>query len=124
MTHEVPCDRCLGRGRIAGFSHVQGGVCFKCGGSGVLQRVATTPAAEARRAKAKAKRAAEQAQRVAEGNARAEARRLLYENDPRIGPLNRRRAETFPAVAYEIYKLLEQIDAGTAHPTALLTIRD
>ena len=28
------CGRCLGKGRILGFSHVQGGVCFSCGGSG------------------------------------------------------------------------------------------
>lgn len=28
------CPRCGGRGNIPAFSHVQGGVCFKCGGTG------------------------------------------------------------------------------------------
>lgn len=28
------CERCRGRGHIAMYSHVQGGVCFKCGGTG------------------------------------------------------------------------------------------
>lgn len=28
------CPRCAGRGHIAAFQHVQGGVCFKCGGTG------------------------------------------------------------------------------------------
>jgi hypothetical protein len=28
------CTRCAGRGRLAGFSNVLGGVCFKCNGSG------------------------------------------------------------------------------------------
>lgn len=32
-----PCSRCDGRGRINGFSHVIGGVCFKCGGSGTQE---------------------------------------------------------------------------------------
>lgn len=31
-----PCERCGGTGTIRGFSHVLGGVCFKCGGSGRL----------------------------------------------------------------------------------------
>lgn len=28
------CGRCGGRGYLSCFKHVQGGVCFKCGGSG------------------------------------------------------------------------------------------
>lgn len=31
----LACNRCSGRGYISAFSHVQGGVCFKCGGHGV-----------------------------------------------------------------------------------------
>tara|TARA_Y100001936_G_C16043707_1_gene653259 strand:- start:163 stop:531 length:369 start_codon:yes stop_codon:yes gene_type:complete len=27
------CHRCIGKGKISGFSHVMGGVCFKCNGS-------------------------------------------------------------------------------------------
>jgi hypothetical protein len=29
------CDRCGGWGHIPSFAHVEGGVCFECGGSGV-----------------------------------------------------------------------------------------
>lgn len=29
----VPCWKCSGSGRIYGFSHVMGGICFACGGS-------------------------------------------------------------------------------------------
>lgn len=29
-----PCSRCEGAGRIRAFSHVVGGVCFRCGGTG------------------------------------------------------------------------------------------
>jgi hypothetical protein len=29
-----PCSRCDGKGRLSGYYHVAGGVCFKCGGSG------------------------------------------------------------------------------------------
>lgn len=28
----IPCDRCSGTGYLLEYSHVQGGVCFKCGG--------------------------------------------------------------------------------------------
>lgn len=35
------CTRCEGKGRISGFGHVQGGVCFKCAGKGTQ---ATKPA--------------------------------------------------------------------------------
>jgi hypothetical protein len=36
-----PCPKCEGHGTIRAYSNVQGGVCFKCGGSG---RVAAKPA--------------------------------------------------------------------------------
>jgi hypothetical protein len=32
---DTPCGRCAGTGRIAAFSHVHGGVCFGCDGTGV-----------------------------------------------------------------------------------------
>jgi len=41
MTHAAKlnpaasCTRCDGKGRIRGFSHVEGGRCFACGGAGV-----------------------------------------------------------------------------------------
>ena len=32
---EAACYKCDGAGRINGFGHVSGGVCFACGGAGV-----------------------------------------------------------------------------------------
>lgn len=38
---KVECTRCMnGKGHIRAFSHVQGGVCFKCGGAGHVERKA------------------------------------------------------------------------------------
>ena len=34
------CPRCCGKGHIAAYSNVQGGVCFRCAGTG---KVATRP---------------------------------------------------------------------------------
>lgn len=33
-TKEVDCGKCLGHGTIHGYSHVVGGQCFACGGTG------------------------------------------------------------------------------------------
>lgn len=33
-TATYKCSRCRGNGRLNAFSHVIGGVCFKCGGTG------------------------------------------------------------------------------------------
>lgn len=33
-TKAIDCGKCMGRGTIQGFSHVAGGVCFACGGTG------------------------------------------------------------------------------------------
>lgn len=30
-----PCSRCFGQGRLAAYWYVDGGVCFRCGGSGI-----------------------------------------------------------------------------------------
>jgi hypothetical protein len=35
---EHPCPRCSGRGRIYYYSHIDSGICFRCGGSGVAPR--------------------------------------------------------------------------------------
>lgn len=35
-TAAAECFKCLGRGRFETFSHVAGGVCFQCGGTGKL----------------------------------------------------------------------------------------
>lgn len=34
------CSRCDGSGRMVGFSHVHGGVCFKCNGTGQVMTAA------------------------------------------------------------------------------------
>ncbi|WP_158666604.1 hypothetical protein [Salinibacter altiplanensis] len=34
-----PCDRCEGRGDIPEYSHVQDGICFKCGGDGYVEHL-------------------------------------------------------------------------------------
>ena len=94
---EIPCDRCEGKGiYYIGVnngqlvpSHVDQGVCFKCGGSGKIQGKwkEYTPEYEAklearRRAKAEAQAKAyaeEQAQREAERQAKEEAERIERE---------------------------------------------
>lgn len=35
VDHENRCSKCSGIGFIPGYEHVQNGVCFKCGGTGV-----------------------------------------------------------------------------------------
>jgi hypothetical protein len=35
IVHGEPCSRCGGSGWIRRYTHVQGGVCFRCRGSGV-----------------------------------------------------------------------------------------
>lgn len=36
---KVPCPRCMNeKGVISAFRHVRGGVCFKCGGAGYVER--------------------------------------------------------------------------------------
>ena len=34
--HPNACQKCSGLGTVRGFEHVHGGVCFRCGGSGVV----------------------------------------------------------------------------------------
>lgn len=41
MSNCFECPRCLGKGEIAAYRHVQAGVCFRCNGKGT---VATRPA--------------------------------------------------------------------------------
>lgn len=83
----VKCDRCGGRGFYAVGVHngqlviarPDNGVCYKCGGSGMMQVTETirTPEEQARYEKAKARREAKaQAKREAEEAARKEAQRI------------------------------------------------
>lgn len=34
--HTIECPKCNGKGEIAMYRGIAGGVCFSCGGSGVL----------------------------------------------------------------------------------------
>jgi hypothetical protein len=53
----VPCSRCCGTGILTAFRNVQGGECFKCGGTGVF--VKPGKAAKARAAYVEAVKAAQ-----------------------------------------------------------------
>lgn len=37
-----PCSRCDGKGNIQGYKNVLGGICFKCGGSGLSKTKPTS----------------------------------------------------------------------------------
>jgi hypothetical protein len=43
---EYPCSRCGGTGRLSGYGHVWGGVCFKCHGTGTQTAKPSTKAAK------------------------------------------------------------------------------
>ena len=77
-THRNPCSRCGGAGRIDGYRHVEGGICFKCGGHGrgevVSERLYTTAELEKLNATA-AKRAATKLARQQREAEKAEAGR-------------------------------------------------
>lgn len=75
------CPKCNGRGEIRAYWYIAGGVCFKCGGSGVLEKMRTwkeyTPEyaakLEAKRAEREAKRAEQGAKKEAAKKAKEEA---------------------------------------------------
>lgn len=79
------CDRCNGNGTIRGYSHVQGGVCFKCGGTG---KVATKRQPSAAQIAKKA--AAEEARKANAERERRKSKREFdwaeraFGNDPRL----------------------------------------
>jgi len=46
------CERCNGKGKVAGFEHVYGGLCYACRGTGTIApRKRTTDKAEGSNAK-------------------------------------------------------------------------
>lgn len=75
-----PCTRCNGVRRIDQWQHVEGGVCFRCGGSGAEDKrfpsVEAFEANEAKRLKARAQRIARE---DAKHQAQADARRVEAE---------------------------------------------
>lgn len=70
------CPRCGGTGHLHGYEYVQGGICFKCEGSGVVEKPRTIKVyTEAHGAKLKAGREARAQQREVERLAKARASR-------------------------------------------------
>ena len=111
---KIPCSRCGGSGRMP-YTHVQGGVCFLCKGTGgKTVTLAEGDAAARRRAKAKAKRAEKlAAERARQAVAAAEWDRRIehYRNDARLGPRTRARYDRYPQVAFEVASTLAKWDA-------------
>ena len=115
------CGKCNGTGRVWA-THVQGGICFSCGGCG-YHEVKTDPAILAdRRAAAKAKRETAAAATVEFNRAACAAREAKYANDPRIGPETRARIVNFPLVGFEAYRLLSLVDEGKSLPHILVNL--
>jgi len=109
---KIICTRCNGSGHYS-FNLVRGTVCFGCEGAGYkIVDGKKHAAAQARKAKRLATQQAEMAERIAVANARYEARKVKYANDPRIGFKTLQRCAQFEAVADEIYRGLEDFDTG------------
>lgn len=74
--YDNTCPRCGGTGHLHGYEYVQGGVCFKCNGSGVVEKPRTIKVyTEAHGAKLKAGREARAQQKEVERLAKARASR-------------------------------------------------
>ena len=70
---QTTCPKCDGKGRIAQYSHVINGVCFRCQGTGqVTVSEAQAKRMEAKRAEADAKQAAQMAEQETDRKAWAE----------------------------------------------------
>lgn len=106
------CGACRGSGFLRNYRHVQGGRCFPCQGLGHEWLKTDPDVLQKRREKAKAKRDAEQAVRVAEAAVRSKARAEKYKDDPRVGPITRTEYVDYPEFMNEVYRILEQVDAG------------
>ncbi len=68
------CPRCDGDGRIKEYGHIQSGICFKCSGTGKVNRKPSTPKARKRNPEV-----------LAENNRKNAAAIELYKNDNRAG---------------------------------------
>lgn len=74
--YDNTCPRCGGTGHLHGYEYVQGGICFKCEGSGVVEKPRTIKVyTEAHGAKLKAGREARAQQKEIERLAKARASR-------------------------------------------------
>lgn len=84
MNKTVECQRCSGNGHINAFSHIQGGVCFSCGGSKVKTvRVKSEATLKREALKREQKEAYHKAVR-AENDRKAALALEIYKNDPYI----------------------------------------
>lgn len=117
------CGKCRGTGRVWAL-HVQNGVCFDCDGLGYrLTKTDPVKLARARKRRAAKREKAEAASR-ARHVAASQARQDQYINDPRIGLDTLARCARHPAYAFEVYMLLEKIDAGEDMPHVLRNIAE
>lgn len=109
---KVTCTRCAGSGHFS-FNLKDGTRCYGCDGRGFILadpvKLARNKAARERRAQA---RSIEIAARVEAANRAADEREAKYKDDCRIGTKTKQRCEQYPAVAYEIYKMLHDFDRG------------
>lgn len=84
MTKTVTCQRCNGKGNIKAFSHVEGGVCFSCGGAKVKQvRVKSEATLKREALKREQKEAYHKAVR-AENDRKSQKALEIYKDDPYI----------------------------------------
>ncbi len=108
-TIKIECTKCGGTGTIRAFKHIDNGRCFACQGKGFRPITRAKLDAQNRR---NAKKAAEA---TAAFNKRDQENRKLaekYANDPRIGPIARRRCAASYVYSSETYEWLNEIDTA------------
>jgi hypothetical protein len=111
--YKNPCSRCSDEnGYIKVFSHVMGGVCFKCKGLGYTLSKTDPKILVARREKAANHKKANRDEKIKNANLMREQLVLKYKDDPRISDEMKARCSEFVAVAMETYDTLERIDNG------------
>lgn len=115
---KIVCPRCGGSGSYS-FNHIHGTKCYRCDGSGAITAdVEKLAKQKIAREKQKAKANLKMKACIEEGNRKSAERAAKYQDDPRIGPVNRARCLEFPLVAFEIYRGLDQFDGGAnIHPS-------
>lgn len=83
-TKQVECERCNGKGHIRGYSHVQGGVCFKCAGTGTVTKRIPSAATLARQAAKEAERKANFEKEAAQARTDFDTAWEIYKDDARL----------------------------------------
>lgn len=117
---KIACPRCGGSGSYS-FNQIHGTKCYGCDGLGTITADAEKLAKQKiAREKRKAIADLVMEARIAEGNRKSAERAAKYQDDPRIGPVNRARCMEFPLVAFEAYKILALFDSGgKIHPSCI-----